>query len=250
MLSEWMLIAILVAGAVCLWAWPAGLTIVQRTFLLISAAAGAAALMPPLHRVLQMLRRDEVDSDALLMSLWALAVVAGVWGVHNFAAPRYMLAAVLPLALLVLREVGGRQAGRKLLLLGAGIQLSLGAAITVAEHRFFEASADMARAAIVQFQPTHYTGEWAFRHEMDSAGLVFFSGDAPSGSIIAAPRHSSPGELPAGLIEVGRVKAEESAGLRLVGETAQVGMYAETLGALPVGWSSEPLEEVVLWRVP
>jgi hypothetical protein len=36
----------------------------------------------------------------------------------------------------------------------------------------------------------------------------------------------------------------------LVAESAQIGMYAETLGALPVGWSSEPLEEVVLWRVP
>ncbi len=242
--------AVLVAGAVCLWAWPADLSVVQRTVLLVSAAAGAAVLMPALHRLLQVLRGHEVDSDALLMSLWALAVVAGVWGVHNFAAPRYMLAAVLPLALLLLREVGGRQAGRTLLWTGAALQLIFATAITVAEHRFFEASADMARAAIVQFQPTHYTGEWAFRHEMDSAGLIFFSGDAPSGSIIAAPRHSSPGELPAGLVEVGRVTAEESTGLRLVGETAQIGMYAETLGALPVGWSSEPLEEVVLWRVP
>jgi len=36
----------------------------------------------------------------------------------------------------------------------------------------------------------------------------------------------------------------------VVAASAQIGWYAETLGALPLGWSAEPLEEVVTWRVP
>mgnify|MGYP002033720709 CR=1 FL=1 len=121
---------------------------------------------------------------------------------------------------------------------------------TKAMHRFFEAGADLARASVAQFNPTHYTGEWSFRHEMDRAGVEFFTGDAPSGSVIAAPTHSSPGELPTGLVEVGRISAEESFGPRVLNESLQIGLYAETLGALPIGWSDMPIEEVVAWQVP
>ena len=242
--------AVVLGGAVCLWAWPSDVSLAQRGFLLLFAVIGAAVLMPAVHTLVSRAKGESVNGDRLLFALWALAVIGGVWGVHNFAAPRYLLAAVLPLALLVLMEAGDRPQARFLMWAGAGIQLVLAVSVTVAEHRFFEAGADVARAAIVQFQPTHYTGEWSFRHEMDAAGVTFFAGEAPSGSIIAGPIHSSPGALPAGLEEVGRVTADESLGLRLVAESAQIGMYAETLGALPVGWSSEPLEEVILWRVP
>ena len=157
---------------------------------------------------------------------------------------------MLPISILLIVEVGDRPFGRTLVWAGVGMQLVFAMALTITEHRFFEASADLARATIVQFQPTHYTGEWAFRHEMDAAGVQFFTGSAPSGSLVAAPVHSSPGELPSGLIEVGRISADESTGLRVVAESAQIGWYAETLGALPLGWSNEPLEEVVTWRVP
>ncbi len=242
--------SIVVGGAVCVWGWPPELTDVQRLFLVLCTIVGAAVLMPALRRCWRSISGDRVHEDATLMALWALSVVATVWGVHNFAAPRYLLGAMLPLAILMVVEVGDRRAGRTLLWVGAGIQVVMAAVLTAAEHRFFEASADIARATIVQFQPTHFTGEWAYRHEMDSAGVAFFADDAPSGSIIAAPTHSSPGALPAGLVEIGRVSADESTGIRLVAEAAQVGMYAETLGVLPIGWSSEPIEEVVVWRVP
>jgi len=241
---------ILIGGAACLWAWPPDLNASQRAIVVGMAIVGAVSLMPAVKRCWEARSREDVDYDASLMGLWALAVVVGVWGVHNFAAPRYLMGAVLPLALLMVMESGERRSGRSLMWAGAGLQLVIAGAITVSEHRFFEASADVARATIVQFEPTHYTGEWAFRHEMDAAGLTFYAGPVPSGSLIAAPVHSSPGELPPGLLEVGRVSADEAAGLRLIAESAQIGMYAETMGALPLGWSSEPLEEVVVWRVP
>ena len=235
------------ASATVMWGWPEDVILSARLMVGGFAVAGAVLVVLVLQGVL---RGWAGDDDRLLMALWAGGVLGSVWMVHNFAAPRYMLGAIFPLAVLVLMEVGERHGARRLLWSGVALQGVLALGLTMTEHRFFEAGADLARAAIVQFAPTHYTGEWAFRHEMDSAGVTFFTGDAPSGSIIVGPKHSSPGELPAGLIEVGRISAEESFGLRVLNESLQIGLYAETLGALPVGWSDEPIEEVVAWQVP
>ena len=65
-------------------------------------------------------------------------------------------------------------------------------------------------------------------------------------------RHTAlPESLPSGLVETwGRISAEESFGPRVLNESLQIGLYAETLGALPIGWSDQPIEEVVAWQVP
>ena len=235
------------ASAVVMWGWPQDVILSAR--LLVGGFALAGALLTVL--VVQGLVRSWADGgDRLLMALWAGAVLGSVWATHNFAAPRYMLAAIFPLAVLVMIEVGERHGARRFLWTGVAIQGVLALGITLTEHRFFEAGADLARASVVQFTPTHYTGEWSFRHEMDRAGVAFFTGDAPPGSIIVAPTHSSPGELPSGLVELGRISAEESFGPRVLNESLQIGLYAETLGALPIGWSDQPIEEVVAWQVP
>jgi len=236
------------AGAAVLWGWPEDVILSAR--LLVGGFALAGAL--PVVLICWIILRDwrESSSDGLLLALWAGAVLGVVWAVHNFSAPRYMLAAVLPLAIILVREFGNRPAARQLLWIGAGLQLILALILTVTEHRFFEAGADLARAAIVQFQPSHYTGEWSFRHEMDGAGVEFYTGNAGSGSVIVSPTNSSPSELPEGLIEIGRISADESFGPRVLNESLQIGLYAETLGALPMGWSEQPIEEVVAWRVP
>ena len=68
-----------------------------------------------------------------------------------------MLGAIFPLAVLVLMEVGERPVPADLWS-GVAMQGVLALGLTMTEHRFFEAGADLARAAIVQFAPTHYTG--------------------------------------------------------------------------------------------
>ena len=246
--TRWLWVsAFVAAGTAILWGWPDDVILSAR--LLVGAFAMVGAM--PLMLIFWILFREwRLASDGLLFALWAAAVLGTVWAVHNFSAPRYMLAAMLPLAILVVNEFGARPLVRRWLWLGAAIQVVLSLVLTVTEHRFFEAGADLARAAIVQFDPTHFTGEWAFRHEMDGAGVSFFTGDADSGSVIVAPIHSSPGALPSGLMEVGRIRAEESLGPRVLNESLQIGLYAETLGALPFGWSNQPIEEVVIWQVP
>ena len=184
------------------------------------------------------------------MGLWALAVLGGVWGVHNFAAPRYLLPAILPLAVMVVREVGDRAVGRSLLWAGVVIH-GLGAlALTHAEHRFFQAGAELADTIAVRYPEGQFTGEWAFRWRMDGHGWSFYTDDVKSGQIVVGPTHGSPGALPKDWVEVERIESSDTFGLRVVHDGAQIGLYAETLGALPVGWSTDPMEEVTAWQVP
>jgi len=241
--------AFVLAGAINLWAWPEDLLDVQRGTLFGLAVLGALPLVVAGINVVRGWRAPEQESDRLLLALWALSVLAGVWGVHNFAAPRYMLSAMLPLALLLVLELGDQARARQLMWVGAGLHVVMSLVLTVVEHRFFEASADLARAAVVQFEPAAYTGEWSFRHEMDLAGARFYTGSAEPGEVVVAPVNSSPGELPSGWEEIGRISADESTGFRVVDDSSHIGLYAETLGALPIGRSAHPIEEVIAWKV-
>ncbi len=241
------LVALTLASSAVMWGWPEDVILSAR--LLVGGFALAGALLVVMVGR-SLLRAWSAGGDELLMALWAASVLGSVWAVHNFAAPRYMMGAMLPLAILVLIGLGERHGARRLLWGGVGLQGLLALGLTVTEHRFFEAGADLARAAVLQFSPTHYTGEWSFRHEMDDARVTFYTGHAPSGSVIVAPVHSSPGELPSGLRELGRVTADEAFGPRVLNEALQIGLYAETLGVLPLGWSDQPVEEVVAWQVP
>jgi hypothetical protein len=235
------------AGLAMIWGWPQDVVLSARLAVGVFAVAGCVGVAVVLRALVAHWSKPD---DSLLMALWAASVLGGVWAVHNFAAPRYMLTAVLPMALLVVSSVSARPQARVALWIGVGVQLFAALMLTITEHRFFEAGADLARAAVVQFHPTHFTGEWSFRHEMAGAGVRFFTGDAASGSIIVAPIHSSPGALPAGLVEIGRISADEAFGPRVLNESLQIGLYAETLGALPMGWSDAPIEEVIAWQVP
>ena len=71
----------------------------------------------------------------------------------------------------------------------------------------------------------------------------------PSGSLIAAPRHASPGELPTGLEPVHEASFGWSP-LRMIDAEHGVGWYGESLGTLPLLFHPGPLEVATVWRVP
>ena len=141
--------------------------------------------------------------------------------------------------------------GRVLVLVGMGVHLVGALMLTVAEHRFFQSAADLADQVHARYPAGgSFTGEWSFRWRMDAHGWRFYTGDAPSGAIVAAPTNSSPGAVPEGWRVLDGIETSHHDGLRVVHDSLQIGLYAETLGALPVGWASGPMEEVTLWQVP
>jgi len=240
--------AFVLAAAVSLWGWPQELQAASRGGLFVWAVAGAALVCFAATAALRGWR--DRDGDTLLLGCWALAVVGGVWLAHNFAAPRYLLPAVLPLALLLVRAISDTPMGRTLLWTGAAVHLAGGLGLTMAEHRYFQAGSELADRVVERLGPTgFYTGEWSFRWRMAHHGWTFYTGDAPVGALVVAPTHGSPGALPTTWVEVDRFAVSSGLPLRVVDDSAQVGLYAETLGANPVGWSQGPVEEVIAWRV-
>ena len=198
---------------------------------------------------------DRTASDGLLLGGWALAAILGVVFGHNFAAPRYLFPAIAPLSLLLVRAVTHRSDLRTLLWTAVSVSAVGALGMVWTEHRFFHAADAAARAAIDEAPESGcFTGEWSFRHRLQQAGWTF-CGDLddmaalPSGSLIAAPAHSSPGEVPPHLEQV-HTASFGWAPVQLIDAAGGVGWYGDTLGVQPLVVQPGALEEVVLWRVP
>jgi hypothetical protein len=174
-----------------------------------------------------------------LYGVWALVVVAGVVLAHNYADGRYLLPAVLPLAMVC----GGLP--RLQLRIAAGLQALLAVGLVHGELRYAE------EAAAVALDAERYTGEWSFASGMQDRGARFWSSDEdlPKGTLVAVPVHASPGPVPESWEELSRTPSEGGAGLRLIDLEHGVGWHADTLGPLPFWYGEGPYETVVLRRV-
>ena len=246
------------AGGLVWWGMPEG-TSTQDALLAVILAALGAMLVGLAARELvwpDAPRADKTRHDGLLIGAWLLAVLAGVAFGHNFSAPRYLLPAMAPLALLVDRIASRRGDGR--LVFGVGIALSavLATALTVAEHQLHHAAvlaADRALAAVpAHLQPGCFTGEWAFRWRMREAGWTFCAGvddvvALPPGRVVIGPTQSSPGELPTTLGELEHVSLGHT-WLHVVDASTGVGLYSETVGLVPFSIKPGPVETVTLWQ--
>lgn len=226
--------AALLAGASLALGWPADLSTAHRLLLLGLATLGGLALVGARAR-----------EDRRLLVVVGLLVVAGVALGHNYAASRYLLPAVIPLALVL-------AARRSALAIGgaATAQLALSLALASAETSYVRA-ADSGALEMTEAGPVgSFTGEWTFRWRMERAGWTFRA-SPPTEGRVAIPRNAGPGYGPdPEWIFDGAMELRATEGLRLLDLPSGVGFYAETLGPLPLGWSAAPLEEVTLWQVP
>ena len=180
----------------------------------------------------------------------------GVTFFHNFASARYLLPAALPAALLLNRSAeeveGGKGLQRVAVLLGGILSLAL----AVADLRFGKAGEQVAADLIEKTRREGreaglFEGEWSFRYRLEAAGW----------------RHRKPGEIvgPGTLLAVSensasnqndleslsplwRLESSDSFPLRVVDVGQSIGLYAETLGVFPFGWSRSPLEAVTVYE--
>lgn len=207
---------------------------------------GWALLAAGLGLVGTLLVRGRSPGDGVLRA-WALLALGVVVLGHNYAAARYLLPAVTPLALLV------ADAARWPRVAWAGVVLwaALAGRMSVAVQAQAEAAVAVADALVEGLPPGRFSGEWTFRWRMQAHGWRFFSPEerlAP-GERLAVPTVSSPAERPAGLLPLRRAEAGEGA-LRLNDPRLGVGYDAETLGPLPLGWGQGPLEVGGVWEAP
>ena len=251
---SWIL-GFLLGGAALAWGWPEGLAGGQSLALLGYAVAGGAlfAFMLQCSMRRPMLRCSISLPERRLYAVWALAVVFGVVLGHNYASPRYLLAAALPLSLLLVASAPARLGW---VLVAA--QAALSTAMGLAEAGQVRAAEAVADAVVMAFPGGgSFSGEWTWRYALErpapGAGpWRWTDGPAPAGGVLVAPAQSAPQPVPDNATRVASFTAGEapgSGGLILLDAAAGVGFYAETLGPLPLGWSAGPLEEARVYVV-
>ncbi len=245
--------ACVMAAVALTWALPPELSTLQTTVLATMALFGALWFMHGLAALRP--RGKDKRHDDFLLGLWVVAVLLAVALGHNFASGRYLLPAMAPLACLAARRLASMRLCLHVApaLIGAWGVLSV--AMVVADARYANALEDLAVQVTERHEPGWFTGEWAFRHTLERAGWRYAKpaergGDLPAGAIVVTPTHAGAGPLPWGrLEEIEVLPSDDHFPLRITDVTGRVGWYGETLGALPVGWRSAPLEEVTAYRV-
>jgi len=241
-----------VAAVAVVLAWgPADLSpqVALQVWLLATVGASVVVALVQLPRAPSADRGPGEHGDVLLLALWALGTILSVLLVHNFAAPRYLLPAMAPAALVLTRSVEVRPTARSVILGGAVVSAALALFLTRLEHQFFEGSEELAtQISHAWASPGNFTGEWSFRWRMRSDGWTFFTPETPSGSLVIAPLNSSPGALP----PVKEHIADYGYGhgdWRVAAANCHIGLYGDTLGVLPFGWCPGQLEQATAWRI-
>lgn len=244
-----------VAGAGTAWfAVPAGLTAAGVAGLCAACALGAVAIGAAGRALVA---DDDRDSGLLLGGL-VLATFAGVAGAHNFASARYLLPAAAPLAVLLARAVEGSARARGLAWCGVATSAVVAAAVCVADVRLAAAGAAVAEAGALRVNAmdpvdVRFAGEWTFRYHLESIGWERYrpGEELRPGTLVLVADNESPGDYPRTAWQpVDRVEGADRFPLKVMAPARMTALYAETLGVLPLGWSTDPLESATVFRVP
>ena len=169
--------------------------------------------------------------------MWSIAVILGVWATHNFASPRYLALAVLPIAILA----GGLGRQRYVYAL-IGLSACLSGVIAYAEVQYAHGTHRAAQK--IETATGFFTGEWTVRWSLRQKGLQPWRGER--GGLVQA-KQAAGGGSPRGLQLVGTYYGPRSLRV-LLDRDRSVGYYSETLGYWPLGYQYGPVEELRVWK--
>jgi hypothetical protein len=181
--------------------------------------------------------------------LWAAGALLTAVLLLPFGASRYVLPALVPLALLAF----GPRPARWAAAVAMNVALSLALSVVDWTH------ADAYRAFARSFHPagrTWFVGEWGFRHYMRREGHRYLGAHDASpavGDWIVRAELAGLHEIDADLQRRAPVtavsEAESAIPLRLLSFPAKAGFYSHAWGLLPYGVSRAPLERFEVRRV-
>ena len=176
-------------------------------------------------------------------ALWFISIFVGVCATHNFSSPRYLILGMIPLVILVERELRDRANMWVYPILGVTMGLSL--LIAHSEHQYANQTMRLFQQIPKDIKGS-YTGEWTFRAGARKHGLTLWKGEKDT---IIQPRQAVGGKIPAEYRTEKVYYGEEGYRILLDRENS-VGYYAETLGFWPMGWGKGPIEEFRVWTAP
>ena len=231
---QWSLVGVIFGAA--LWWW-AALPWALLPLAIIGGAAFLSLVAAFAHK----------HSESWLAT-WALVVLIGVIGGHNFAAPRYCLPAMLPLTVLIFRHSIRPFSPLVMGLVGL-CSVGLSWMIGSGERRYVRAAAELAETVSSTYTSGYFSGEWTFRYAMRQAGWTFWRGEALCDQHIAVALQAAPAAVSEFWTPIQHWDGD-SGSIRLLHAKTSTGYYAETVGKMPLMWSNGPLEQVQLWSSP
>ncbi len=216
--------------------------------LLVGLGAAAGGVLVP---AVEGLKRS-ADSAAWLLGAWAVASVLAVAVGHNYSGGRYLLPATVPLVLGLHRVLERSAAGMGWGRVGIAAWAVLGTLMATAELRQARAVSGLAAEVARQHPVGRFAGEWTFRWRMAREGWQVWTPGEPleAGEVLAVPVNSGPFEVPADRLRLlEQLTTPEKFPLRVLDQPARDGYHGETLGILPGGLSTSPLERVRVYEV-
>jgi hypothetical protein len=199
--------------------------------------------------------------DALFLAFWlALSLLAAIL-LLPFGAARYVLPALPPLVILLVRRWQPLLAGRRArLVLGAIVLqgLGLGSVLGLADAEL----ADRYRRVALQLRHDHphrrlwFVSEWGFRHYMGAVGGRYLrsTDESPDvGDLIVRPAVAGMHEMSPGVtrraVLYHRIPLQSRWPIRLMSFDAKAGYYSHHWGLLPWAPSHAPLETIDIFEV-
>lgn len=204
------------------------------------------------------------NADGIFLSLWFLGVISYCILLFFSGSARYLLPASPPLLILLVKTAQSRWSptalgwrGFWMVLLAC--QLALGLAAAHADYEF----ANIGRQAARDFQQRHlisgeaffFSGEWGFRYYLSELGGQIMTADstAPLGTLVIKSRlslsKSFDNEFDRSLEVVEKRTYAVSSPLRLLDYGTHAGWWSDGWGVLPFWFSTQPLDEVTVYRV-
>ena len=205
---------------------------------------------------------DGRQRDARFLAFWLALSLLGALLLLPFGAARYLLPALPPLAILLVRRFepfleAGRWA-RPVVALIVLQGLALGSVLGLADAEL----ADRYRLVARELRNDHpgrriwFIGEWGFRHYMGTVGGLYLrsTSDSPGvGDLVVRPANAGMHEMSPSVKRRGvpfhQVPLQGRWPIRLMSFEAKAGYYSHHWGYLPWAPSHAPLETIEIFEV-
>lgn len=196
-------------------------------------------------------RRQGDRDDNFLLGAWSLLVVLSIILGHNHADSRYLLPALLPLSLLVVRSAAIVQGGKRVVLVSAYIWAAVAVVTSLADLRLAKATDALAQKMIEEHPQGRFSAEWTARWRLEQAGWTFWhhSEELPPGEQVLLFSNAGSSQPPEGGEIVDQANTPSRFPFRVLDWETDAGYHSEQLGRLPLTWGSSPLASALLYEV-
>ena len=197
-------------------------------------------------------QRQQQREDGFLLGGWALLVLLSIVVGHNYADPRYLLPAILPLCLLIARSAEQRAGGKNGLRLAAGIWSGVALVTALSDFHLAKTTDRLASELAKNESPIRFSAEWTARYRLEKNHWEFWhpSETLAPGDRVVVFTNAGAASPPEGAVLLSTHAAKSRFPVRVLDWRADAGYHSEQLGRLPIAWGHRPLITAKIFQMP